>query len=214
MINIQKFVCNMFGENCYVVNDETNECVIVDCGALYEEERNAIVNYITRNNLIPKHLIVTHAHIDHNFGNDTIYKTFGLKPEISAEDEFLMSKLKKQAMDFCQINYKRFIPPVGLYFKENDVIEFGNHKFTIISTPGHTPGSVFFYCKEEKLAFSGDTLFRFSIGRTDFELGSFEDLNNSLHQKIAKMPWDTTVMTGHGEQTTLREEMFSNPYLR
>ena len=193
MINIQKFVCNMFGENCYVVNDETNECVIVDCGALYEEERNAIVNYITRDNLIPKHLIVTHAHIDHNFGNDTIYNTFGLKPEISAEDEFLMSKLKKQAMDFCQINYKRFIPPVGLYFKENDVIEFGNHKFTIISTPGHTPGSVFFYCKEEKLAFSGDTLFYGTWGRTDLPTSSFDDIINSITEKLLKLPDDTIV---------------------
>jgi glyoxylase-like metal-dependent hydrolase (beta-lactamase superfamily II) len=64
------------------------------------------------------------------------------------------------------------------------------------------------------VAFSGDTLFRFSIGRTDFEMGSFEDMNNSLHEKVSQIPWDTVVLCGHGEQTTIREEMLSNPYLR
>ncbi len=214
MMNIQKFVFNMLGENCYVVNDETNECVIVDCGAFYEEERKTIVDYIDNNKLIPKHLIATHAHIDHNFGNDIIYNNYGLKPEVNVEDEMLMDKLKEQAYQFCQVDYKNTIPPVGQYLHSTDVIKFGSHQFTIIPTPGHTPGSVFFYCKEEKIAFSGDTLFRFSIGRTDFEMGSFEDMNRSLHEKVAQIPWDTTVLPGHGEQTTIREEMFSNPYLR
>ncbi len=214
MMNIQRFVCNMFGENCYVVNDETKECVIIDCGAFYEEERKAIIDYIDGNRLVPKHLLVTHAHIDHNFGNDIIYQKYGLKPEVSGDDEILMNKLKEQAYQFCQIDYKNTIPPVERYLRPTDIITFGSHQLTIIPTPGHTPGSVFFYCQEEKVAFSGDTLFRFSIGRTDFEMGSFEDMNNSLHEKVSQIPWDTVVLCGHGEQTTIREEMLSNPYLR
>ena len=82
MLNIQKFVCNMIQENCYVVSDETKECIIVDCGAYYPEERKAIVQYIRDNQLTPKHLICTHGHIDHNFGNNTIYNEFGLKREV------------------------------------------------------------------------------------------------------------------------------------
>ena len=96
MLNIKRFVCNMFQENCYVVNDDTNECVIIDCGALYPEERNAMDDYIRQNALVPKHLICTHAHIDHNFGNAFIYDKYGLKPQVCAKDMVLMDKLKEQ----------------------------------------------------------------------------------------------------------------------
>ena len=80
----------MLQENCYVVSDETKECVIIDCGAFYPEERTAITQYIKENQLKPVHLLVTHGHLDHNFGNNTIYQEFGLKPEVSAADEKLM----------------------------------------------------------------------------------------------------------------------------
>jgi glyoxylase-like metal-dependent hydrolase (beta-lactamase superfamily II) len=86
MLNIQRFVCNMLQENCYVVSDETKECVIVDCGVYYQEERKALVNYIRDNGLVPKHLIATHGHLDHNFGNNTIYEEFGLKVELHHAD--------------------------------------------------------------------------------------------------------------------------------
>lgn len=72
MINIERFQCNMLGENCYVANDETNECIIVDCGAWFEEERQAVTDYIKENQFVPRHLLVTHGHADHNLGNDTI----------------------------------------------------------------------------------------------------------------------------------------------
>lgn len=211
-MKIQRFVCNMLGENCYVASDDTLECTIIDCGAFYEEERKAIVEYIKDNKLKPQHLIATHAHIDHNLGNNTIYDNFGLKVEVSADDEYLMSRLKQQAKDFFEIEYDT-IPSVGKYLRSDDIIKFGDHEFTIIPTPGHTPGSVFYYCEKENVAFSGDTLFRFSVGRTDLERGSFDDLNESLHTKVAKLPWNTTILTGHGDQTNIREEMFSNPYL-
>ena len=86
-MKIESLVCNMLQENCYVVSDETKECVIIDCGAFYEEERRALVEYIRNNDLKPVHLLATHGHLDHNFGNDTIFKEFGLKPEIAQADE-------------------------------------------------------------------------------------------------------------------------------
>ena len=104
------------------------------------------------------------------------------------------------------------MPPVGKYLSDDDLIEFGTHRFTIIPTPGHTPGSVFFYCKEEKIAFSGDTLFRMSIGRTDFEGGSMLQIIQSLRM-LAQMPDETTVLSGHGAQTTIGEELAHNPYM-
>lgn len=215
MLHIQRFVCNPFQENCYVVSDDTKEAVIVDCGAFYEEERKALTAYIRDNGLKPVHLIATHAHIDHHFGDDTVFHEFGLQPEVSAKDETLMNHLPEQAMAFCNIEIDRKqIPPVGHYFTEKDTITFGHHEFSIIPTPGHTPGSVFFYCKDEKIAFSGDTLFRMSIGRTDFELGSYPDIQKSLHRISTLLPSDTTILSGHGPETNMGEEKAMNPYLR
>lgn len=213
MINIQRFVCNMFEENTYVVNDETNDAVIIDCGALYEEERQAVVDYIKKNKLNLTAQIDTHAHFDHCCGNDTIFNTFGIKPIVHRDDELLYNTLKQQAYDFCRIDYTKGIPDVERFIDENDIIKFGNHQLTVIHTPGHTPGSMLLYSECEHLCFSGDTLFRLSIGRTDFPGGSFEEMTKSL-KKIAGLPGNTVVLPGHGDQTTIREELEMNPYLR
>lgn len=212
MLNIQKFVCNMIQENCYVVSDETKECIIVDCGAYYEEERRAIVDYIRHNQLTPKHLVATHGHIDHNFGNNTIYEAFGLKPEVEADDEQLINILPQQAQAIAGVELDYKMPPVGKYLRETDTISFGSHTFTLLHTPGHTPGGVFYYCKEEKVAFSGDTLFRGSIGRTDLPGGNSFLIIQSLRM-IAQLPDDTTILPGHGQQTTIGYELRSNPYM-
>lgn len=212
MMNIERFQCNMLQENCYVVCDETKECVIIDCGAFYPEERNAIVNYIKENQLKPVHLLVTHGHLDHNFGNNTLYDEFGLKPEVSASDENLMKHLKKQAETFYQMNLDYDFPPIGHFFEDDEIIHFGNHQFEIILTPGHSRGSVTFYCKEEKVAFTGDTLFQGSIGRTDFQGGSMFQIINSL-RFLAQLPDEVKVLPGHGNFTTIGEELAHNPYM-
>ncbi|MGM9698515.1 MAG: MBL fold metallo-hydrolase [Prevotella sp.] len=214
MMKIERFEVNPFQENCYVVSDETGEGIIIDCGAFYEEERRTVVEYVKDNGIELKHLISTHAHIDHNFGNNTIFEQFGLKPEVHAADEPLMVKLSEQALMFCNYRLDYAMPPVGRYLTEADTISFGSHTLSIISTPGHTPGSVFYYCKEEKVAFSGDTLFRMSIGRTDFELGSYNDIMQSLMVLTDKLTDDTTILPGHGPKTTIKAEKESNPYMR
>lgn len=213
MLDIQRFVCNMFQENCYVVSDDTNECVIIDCGAFYEEEKAAVVDYIRGKRLAPKHLLCTHAHIDHNFGNNVIHKAFGLMPDVCAEDSLLMDGLKGQAMAFIGLDYQEKMPPVGRFFSGGEFVSFGNHRFRIINTPGHTPGSVFFYCEEEKLAFSGDTLFKLSIGRTDFQFGDYDSIMASLKNIGETLPEDTVILPGHGEQTTIKYELAYNPYM-
>lgn len=214
MLNIKRFVCNPFQENCYVVNDNAKEAVIIDCGALYTEERKAVTEYIRENDLSVKHLLATHAHIDHNFGNNTIKDEFGLLPEVSSADALLMDKLKEQAVILANIQLDYEMPAVGRFLNENNVIEFGNHKLTILPTPGHTPGSVFFYCREENVAFSGDTLFNMSIGRTDFEFGNYHDIIESLHRVVCELPNETVVYPGHGPQTTIQQEKQFNPYLQ
>lgn len=213
MLQIKRFVCNPFQENCYVVSDETREAVIIDCGAFYEEERRAVVDYIVDNRLKPCHLLETHAHIDHNFGNNTIFNEFGLKPELHMKDAYLQETLKQQTVAFANISIGYDMPPVGKLLVENNDIKFGTHLLRVLSTPGHTPGSVFYHCEEENVAFSGDTLFNMSIGRTDLESGSYNDIMNSLCRIQELLPAETTILPGHGTQTTMEKEKQRNPYL-
>lgn len=213
MLNIKRFVVNMLQENCYVVSDETRECVIIDCGAQYQEERGAISHYIKEENLKPVHLLATHGHLDHNWGNHALYEEFGLKVEARAEDAFLIEHLGKQASDLFGFQLNEKEAPIGHYFTNDEQIHFGSHTLTILHTPGHTPGGCTYYCEAEKVAFTGDTLFRMSIGRTDFEGGSWQAMKESL-QMLAKLPVDTTLLSGHGPQSTIADERQYNPYLK
>ena len=214
MLNIKTFVFNPLQENTYVVSDDSLECVIIDCGAFFPEERQAIVDYIKQEKLKPVHLLCTHGHFDHNFGIDTIFEHFSLKPEIMADDDFLISDLPKQFIEMMGIALNRKYPEVGHYFTKEEVVKFGSHTFTILPTPGHTPGGVSFYCAQEKALFSGDTLFRMSVGRTDFSRSSYNDLVASLQNVLAPLPSDTTVYCGHGPITTIGDELKYNPYMK
>ena len=214
MITIKRFTCNMLAENCYVVSDDTREAVIIDCGVMYDDEGTAIIRYIRDNSLKPVHLLCTHGHFDHCMGNGLIYREFGLKPEVHGDDQFLMDSMRQQTADILGVTLPMEVPPVGKYLTDKDTITFGSHILRILHTPGHTPGGITYYCKEEGIAFSGDTLFRMSIGRTDFEGGSYEEIVNSLQNVLAQLPPDTKVYSGHGPETTIAEEVRYNPYFR
>ena len=203
----------MLQENCYVVSDETKECVIIDCGAVYPEERNAICHYIQEEGLRATHLLATHGHLDHNWGNISLFEELGLKVEARNEDAFLIEHLGKQASELFGLQLNEKEAPIGHYFADNEQISFGSHAFTILHTPGHTPGSCVFYCADENVAFTGDTLFRMSVGRTDFEGGSWKEMARSL-QLLAKLPANTIIYSGHGPQTTIKDELEYSPYFR
>ena len=213
MIKIKTFVCNMLQENCYVMSDETNEAVIIDCGAFYPEEQQAIADYIEREQLTPVRLIATHGHFDHNFGNSFVWHRYGLKPEVAAEDLPLMD-IRRQMKSMMGMDYEIEQAPTERLLNTKDDVTFGSHRLRVLPTPGHSRGSVTLYCEAEHVAFTGDTLFRMSIGRTDFEGGSWSEMCNSLKQVLAALPADTKVYPGHGPLTTIGEEVQYNPYMR
>ena len=213
MLTIKTFPFNLLQENTYVVSDETRDCVIIDCGAYYDDERKAITDYISSQGLKPCRLLATHGHWDHNLGIDTIYQTYGLQVEAAKEDEFIITDIPRNFQSIIGAPLRREYPPVGRFFAPNEVIRFGNHSLQVLKTPGHSPGSVVFYCAKEHTAFTGDTLFRMSVGRTDFEGGSYEDLMNSLANVLAKLPDETTILPGHGPQSTIGYEKKYNPYM-
>lgn len=214
MLNIKTFVFNPFQENTYVVSDDSNEAVIIDCGAFFSEERKELTDYIDKNNLNVVHLLSTHGHIDHNFGNNTIADYYNVRPEVHKADAGLMRRLSEQALAFCNYHLDYDMPEVSDYLNDGDIIRFGNHEMKVIHTPGHSPGSTVLYIADEDVAFSGDTLFMMSIGRTDLEGGSFSDIQKSLLRMIKELPDNTKVFPGHGPQTSIAKEKLHNPYIR
>lgn len=213
MLNIKTFAFNLLQENTYVVSDDTLDCVIIDCGAYYDDERKALTDYISSQGLKPRHLLATHGHWDHNLGNDTIYQTYGLQVEAAKEDDFIITDIPRNFQSIIGAPLRRQYPAVGRFFGPDETIRFGHHSLQVLKTPGHSPGSVVFYCAEEHIAFTGDTLFRMSVGRTDFEGGSYEALMNSIANVLAKLPSETVILPGHGPQSTIADELRYNPYL-
>jgi metallo-beta-lactamase family protein len=212
MLRIQTFEVNPLHENCYVINDETKECVIIDCGALTETEQNAVIAYINEEGLKPIHNLGTHGHLDHHFGDAAILSAFNLQPEVAEGDKVLMQHPKEAALQMLGMDLNIDLPAGNLKLTENEDVKFGSHTFKIIRTPGHSPGSVSFYCAEENVLFTGDTLFKGSIGRTDFPGGSMFQIISSLRE-LAQLPDKTIVYPGHGSQTSIGFELAHNPYM-
>lgn len=205
----------MIEENCYVLSDDaTKECVIIDCGAFYEAECDAIVNYIKGNGLKPVHLLCTHGHFDHIFGNAAMHEAFGLTAEVHFEDAEMTRDLDAQVRRFFNTSFNMPSGPIGKYLTSGEIISYGTQSIEVIATPGHSKGGVTFYNKQEKIAFTGDTLFQMSIGRTDLEGGDYETLLSSLHLLATTLPPETKIYPGHGPSSTMEYELKYNPYLR
>jgi glyoxylase-like metal-dependent hydrolase (beta-lactamase superfamily II) len=214
MIDIRTFQCNPLQENCFIVSDESGEAVVVDCGALFDEERKAVTQHLRNNALKLRHVLCTHAHFDHIFGLDTLYREFGARPRLHDADSLLYMKMNDQVADMLGTRLDFDMPPLGDSLNDGDEIGFGTHTIRVIHTPGHSPGSVLLYIESEKVLFAGDTIFRMSVGRTDLEGGSWQLLMGSLQRVARDVADDVTVYCGHGPRTVIGEEKRMNPYFR
>lgn len=213
-MKIKRFEFNMFPVNCYVLSDETSkEAVVIDAGCFYEEEKQALKKYIIENDLTVKRLLNTHLHLDHIFGNPFMLKEFGLQAEANQEDEFWLNEAASQARMFG-FQLKEASVPLGKYIADKDTITVGNIQLEAIQVPGHSPGSLAFYCKEEKCLFAGDVLFQGSIGRADLPGGNFDKLRENICSRLFVLPDETVVYPGHGEATTIGNEKRNNPFFR
>lgn len=212
-MTIKRFEFNMFPVNCYVLSDETGEAVVIDAGCYYPEEQQKLKQYITENHLVVKHLLNTHLHLDHVFGNPFMLREFNLRAEANQKDEFLLNKLPAQCHAF---GFPPNEPPVSLggYIADGDLIRFGNTELKAIYVPGHSPGSMVYYDAAHLCAFSGDVLFRGSVGRADLEGGDFGELIEGIVSKLFTLPEKTVVYPGHGDSTTIGREKIDNPYFK
>ena len=212
-MKIKKFEFNMFPVNCYVLSDESGEAVVIDPGCFYPEEKQMLKDYLQDNNLTLKHVLCTHLHLDHIFGNPYLYKEFGLQPEGGQQDEFWLAK----APDHCRMfGFQINEEPVSLgrYVCDGDIIRFGDTELEVIHVPGHSPGSMVYYSKESACLFSGDVLFQGSIGRADLAGGNFDELRENICSRLFVLPNDTKVYPGHGSSTSIGEEKRNNPFFR
>ncbi|PHN07254.1 MBL fold metallo-hydrolase [Flavilitoribacter nigricans] len=212
MANVVKLTFNDFQENTYIVYDDTGECIIFDPGCFRTHEEEELVSTIQKLGLTPVRLINTHCHLDHVFGNKFVAEHFGLGLEIHRGELPVLEAVPQVCMMYG-------LPPAPLspapthFIEEGDIIEFGETKLEVLFTPGHSPASISFYCRESNFLIAGDVLFYGSIGRTDLPGGDFDTLIGNIKNKILVLPDDTVVYPGHGPKTTVAFERANNPFL-
>lgn len=210
-MKIKRFEFNMLPVNCYLAYDNTKEAVIIDPGCLYTEEKEFLRDYIASKGLTVKHQLCTHLHLDHVFGCKFIKETYGLGIEANPADEYWLEQAPHQARAFG-LTYPEIKEPIETPLFDGDIITFGNLQLEAICVPGHSPGSLAFYCREKLVLFSGDVLFQGSIGRADLQGGNFEELKENICNRLFTLPDDVAVYPGHGPSTTIGYEKRNNPF--
>lgn len=212
-MKIKTFITNPLQENTYLlIDEESKKCVVVDAGFLFDYEEEEFSKYLEDNALELVGILNTHLHLDHCFGNDFLYKKYGLKAKADKKDESNLNMLKSYAQVFG-IPYNGDVQGLDSYLNDGDEITFGKTSLKVISVPGHSAGGVGFYNEKDGVLIIGDSLFKGSIGRTDLPGGDYGTLISSLSKRIMTLPDNTTVYPGHGPSTTIAFEKQYNPYL-
>ncbi len=199
---IKCFTVGAYETNCYIVSDpDTLDCAVIDPGA----DALTILDYLEEQKLHCRFVLLTHGHFDHT----------GAVADVLVETGATLCMQQKDDGVTIDGDYYRFTaPPETTFFKEGDVVSVGALCFTVLETPGHTPGSVTLLCTngDEKALFTGDTLFRDSCGRTDFPGSSSDDMLCSL-RRLAELPGDYEVYPGHMGSSTLERERRCNHFV-
>ena len=212
-MKVRTFVCNMLRENCYLAYDEVSrEAAVIDPGFYWEEEKRRFAKFVYDNDLHIKYLLCTHLHFDHVFGTTFIEDTYGVRLSASLEDSAWITNFAQSVARFG-IQPNTMPRPVGHPLHDGDTLTLGKETLKCIATPGHSAGGMCFYEPESGVLFAGDTLFQGSIGRTDFTDGSYAQLIGSIQKQLLTLPPETIVYPGHGDPTSIEDEIKYNPYL-
>ncbi|BBB33146.1 hydroxyacylglutathione hydrolase [Thermotomaculum hydrothermale] len=208
MIEIETYVVNAFFVNNHVLIDRENkELALIDAPGISSE----LENYLKEGFKV-KWIALTHGHIDHIAGLRDIVDLTGAPWYINEKDLKYVEHAPRDM--FASVLKVKEPPENPLFYKEGDFLEIGDAKLQVFDTPGHTPGGISLYSEKYSVVFTGDTLFKLSIGRTDLPGGDFETLKNSILTKLYTLPDNTIVFSGHGETTTIGFEKENNPFVR
>lgn len=208
-MQIETLVVGPIETNCYVLSDpDSKEAIVIDAG----DEAAYILNYINEQGLQVKYILNTHGHYDHTQANDAIREKTGAPLGIHVDDAELLA-VPEKVSGRMMIKANPCKAP-ELLLHNGDMISFGKYELQVIYTPGHTKGGCCFYEANEKVCFTGDTLFKGTIGRTDLYGGNYGVLTNSVRERLSVVADDVTVYPGHGEESTMAFERRTNPYLK
>lgn len=212
-MKINHYVVGMVQTNCYIViNDETEECLVIDPGASGKQ----LANKIRQDNLTPVAVLLTHGHFDHAGAAEELAKEFDIKIYAHEKEE---STLKYPDKNVSWMVGKEESYKADIYVKDEEVIALAGFEIKVLHTPGHTEGGCCYYISDEAVIFTGDTLFAESVGRTDFPGGSMSQIVRSINEKLmtlneaGNLETDIMVYPGHNDPTTIETERINNPYL-
>ncbi len=210
MLKLKMFEFSPIQENTYILYNEFKDCIIIDPGCYYDDEKDELLQYIIEMDLKPKMLLNTHCHLDHVFGNKFISEKFNLTLHIHENEKPVLAFAPASGLMY-NLPFDNYTGDF-IYLNDKEKIKLGDDELKILLTPGHSPGSLSFYCEQDKFVVSGDALFYRSIGRTDLPLGDHETLIKNIREKLFTLPDETKVYSGHGPVTTIGEEKTENPF--
>ncbi len=212
MLDVNIFTFSPIQENTYLLWNEQKKAIIIDPGCYFSEERETLADFIDSNGLTPVMLLNTHCHLDHVFGNKWVADTYGLTLHIHPDEKELLDHAPASGL-MWNLPFDNYTGELH-YIREGDMLSLGNDTLNVLLTPGHSPGSISFYCVQQAFVISGDVLFRQSIGRTDLPKGDYPTLERSIRQQLYTLPDDTIVYPGHGAPTTIGFEKKHNPFVK
>lgn len=200
-----------FQENTYVVY-EAGEAIIIDPGCFDDSEKERLKAFLSQEQLRPTRLINTHCHLDHIYGNAFVKETYNIPLEIPPDEEPMLASADSMAAAFGAPAPQS--PAADHYIREGDRVKVGNTELEVLLTPGHSPGHIALFNREQSYILSADVLFQGGIGRTDLPGGSYETLLSTIRQKLLPLGDDVIVYPGHGPATTIGAERHQNPFLQ
>lgn len=212
MIQVQAFTFNPIQENTYLLYNEHGNALIIDPGCYFTAEHEMLKDFISKKNLKLVQLLNTHCHLDHVFGNKWVHKNLGLELFIHPNEEIVLAHAPQSGLKYG-LPVDNYAGPLH-FLQEGDIVKLDEDELHVLLTPGHSPGSICFYCKEQNFVIGGDVLFYESIGRSDLPGGNHEVLLQSIREQLFVLPDVTVVYNGHGDSTTIAHEKKHNPFLQ
>ncbi|MFZ5943329.1 MAG: MBL fold metallo-hydrolase [Bacillota bacterium] len=208
-MKIKTLIVGPIETNCYIAYcPKTKEGVVIDPG----DDGEKIIEAINSLNISIKYIINTHGHHDHIKANAQVKNGTQAPILIHVNDAPMLTDPNKNLSFY--MGEKASLPKADRELKDGDVIELSSFSFKVLHTPGHTTGGICLYCEAEKKCFTGDTLFKGSVGRTDLPGGNYKTLMTSLQEKLVVLPHDVAIYPGHGPDSSVREEKAVNPFLK
>ena len=209
---IRHFSFNLFQENSYVIWKTAEQgCIVIDPGFCKQSESDAFFGLLKDNGLTPKAVLLTHGHMDHIYGARELSERYGIPVYMHSEERKVMEADSKRT---AQIGIKG--PDFSFTstdVADNDTVNAAGMELKVITTPGHSPGSVCYLLEDEGVMFTGDTLFAGTIGRTDLMFGDYDDEIRSIMEKLIWLDPSIEIFPGHGPSSSIGRERTGNPFL-